>query len=454
MALPLRHVCRLVCCLAVLITGCGRIEPPEESGELVVAILSDPVFYQPALPEAEASGFEFDLLSAFADQLKLKLRLVPATTPAELRSLLADGRVHFAAAMPVQEATMPAFSYSSPLRKTRQLLVQHADSVPLDDPGALAGHTVETLAGSPQVRTLRGLADAATISLVEVSDSDELGLLEDVAERRSELAATDSIHLDLAVNFHPDLVVAQELPGETTYAWAFAVDDEGLRRRAEAFIAAFRADGRLARLTDRYFGHMKRINPIGAAKFIDDLQTRLPHYRQDFQHAQAISGIDWRLLAALAYQESKWDPLATSPTGVRGIMMLTEDTADRLGVKNRLDAKESIRAGSEYLADLMEELPDEVEDPDRLWLALAAYNLGLGHLNGARQFALALKRDPDSWFDMKKVLPLLAKPEYYLRLKSGRARGGEAVILVENIRTYYDILARFEPPYSPGFMRR
>jgi len=134
---------------------------------------------------------------------------------------------------------------------------------------------------------------------------------------------------------------------------------------------------------------------------------------------------------------------------VRGIMMLTGETADRLGVKNRLDPKEAIRAGARYVADLADDLPEEVKDPDRLWLALAAYNLGMGHMNGGRAIAESMGYDPNSWYEMKKVLPLLAKPEYYARLKSGRARGGEAVIMVENIRTFYDTLSRFEPAYKP-----
>src|SRR5690606_32224713 len=96
-----------------------------------------------------------------------------------------------------------------------------------------------------------------------------------------------------------------------------------------------------------------------------------------------------------------------------------------------------------------DDLPEEVKDPDRLWLALAAYNLGMGHMNGGRAIAESMGYDPNSWYEMKKVLPLLAKPEYYARLKSGRARGGEAVIMVENIRTFYDTLSRFEPAYKP-----
>jgi membrane-bound lytic murein transglycosylase F len=210
-----------------------------------------------------------------------------------------------------------------------------------------------------------------------------------------------------------------------------------------------RGDGTLARLEDRYFGYLKRLRPPDAAGILQRMQSVLPHYRREFIEAQELTGVDWRLLAALAYQESAWDPLATSPTGVRGIMMLTEDTADELHVDNRLDPRQSILAGARYLADLLEQLPKTVKEHDRWWQALAAYNLGMGHLNGARVIARGLKRDPDSWTDMKRVLPLLTRPEYYVRLKSGRARGGEAVIMVENIRNYYDIISRFEPPYRP-----
>jgi membrane-bound lytic murein transglycosylase F len=118
-------------------------------------------------------------------------------------------------------------------------------------------------------------------------------------------------------------------------------------------------------------------------------------------------------------------------------------------VTNRLDADQSIRAGSRYVAMLRDELPPEVREPDRTWLALAAYNLGMGHLNGGRAIARGRQLNPNSWFEMKKILPLLARPEIYERLKSGRARGGEAVILVENVRAYYDILQRLREPFEP-----
>ncbi|MBL8479780.1 MAG: transglycosylase SLT domain-containing protein, partial [Sterolibacteriaceae bacterium] len=289
-------------------------------------------------------------------------------------------------------------------------------------------------------------------TVTELAGVNEMDLLARVAERKAELVAVHDIHLDLGVNFHPELSPLLQLPGHLEFGWAFGGEGaEGMRAKADAFVAAARADGTLARLHDRYFGHIKRIKADGIARFIDDARTKLPQWRRHFQQAQDLTGIDWRLIAALAYQESKWDPLATSYTNVRGMMMLTEDTADYLRVKNRLDAGESIRAGARYLAELVEQVPATARHPDRLWLALSAYNLGMGHFRGARSIAKSMKRDPDVWYEMKQVLPQLARPEIYARLKSGAARGGEAVIMVENIRSYYDVLSRFEPPHDSPY---
>jgi len=182
---------------------------------------------------------------------------------------------------------------------------------------------------------------------------------------------------------------------------------------------------------------------------LEKMVTVLPRYRQLFQEGQRLTGIDWRLLAALAYQESHWDPLATSFAGVRGIMMLTDDTADRLKVTDRLDPKQAIPAGARYLAELRDQLPEQVREPDRTWMALAAYNMGYGHLNGARTIAPKEGLEPQWWNALKELLPKLSQPAYAARLKAGPARGGEAVRMVENVRTYYDILQRFQPPYDP-----
>lgn len=433
---------------ALLLAACGRIDPPEKHGALVVAVREAPALFQAATQEGgENSGFNYDTVEAFAASLGVKAQYVKAADPQEMMDLLRGGKVHLAAALPVVPGADPAdgLLLSPPLRTARPVLVRHADALGPDGIEELPGHAVEVVAGKPQATALRLLPETKRPQVIERGDSDDIALLERVAKRVIEVAASDSVSFEIAANFFPDLAIAAELPGQLHFVWAFAANvDPALFARAGAFIEHIRKDGTLAKISDRYFGHIRRVNSEGIAQLLEYRLTRLPHFRREFVAAQEVSGIDWRLIAALAYQESNWDPLATSPTGVRGMMMLTEDTADRMKVTNRLDAAQSIRAGALYLADLKNELPPGVAEPDRTWLALAAYNLGMGHLNGARAIAPGVKRDPNSWYEMKRVLPLLSRPEYYSRLKSGKARGGEAVILVENVRTYYEVLSRFE----------
>lgn len=454
MALSIRHFTKtlLPLGLAALIAGCGSLEPPEKSGELVVGILDDPVSYLRQAADGDEGGFDRDLVLSFAESRKLKVRFVPVASVSELESLLNWGKIHFAAGMPMVDGS--GYRYTGTVRQARQLVVQHSDALPLDAITELAGRTIETLPGDPEKGTLNSLPVSPALTMREAPVNNGIDLLARIADGKSDLAAIDSAHFDLALNFYPDLAVAWELPSTVSYTWAFRPGDEALRHQAEEFLAGARDNRLLARIEDRYFGHIKRISPAGAGLYIEHIRARLPEFRRYFEEAAALNDIDWRLLAALAYQESGWSPLATSFTNVRGIMMLTEDTADHFGVTDRLDPRQSILGGARYLSDLIRQMPASIKGQDRYWFALAAYNLGQGHLNGARQIAAGMKRDADSWYEMKRVLPLMARPEYYARLKSGRARGGEAVIMVENIRSYYDILCRFAPPYAgPSFSR-
>lgn len=427
-----------------LVNNCSRLPPPTDTGELVVGIRNSPAFYQ--MEDGVPTGFDYDLAKTFATTLGLKLKVVIARDPEKLAELLRQGRIHIALSMPIVDGNSDLF-FSSALRETHYVVAYQADHVGPNTIADLEGRAITVSAHSPALELLSKLP--GKLRTYTQDRSDEIGLLARLSENKVDIAVTDSLHFDIAANFFPDIRIGFTLPGTIKLGWAFSEGDSELYTKALAFLENARAAGTLDRLNDRYFGHIRRINEYGIARFLEDMRTKLPTYRHDFQMAQEITGIDWRLLAAVSYQESKWEPLATSFTGVRGMMMLTDDTADQMGVTNRLDPKQSIRAGAKYLADLVDDLPEEVKEPDRTWLAIAAYNIGMGHMNGARAIALSLGRDPDSWYDMKKVLPLLSRPEFYSRLKSGKARGGEAVIMVENIRTFYDTLSRFEPAYKP-----
>jgi membrane-bound lytic murein transglycosylase F len=265
-------------------------------------------------------------------------------------------------------------------------------------------------------------------------------------KEKLDCALVESTRYTLARRFFPGLEVTFNLGKPVDYAWLVStIDKKRILDAATPFFERIRKDGTLKRLIDRYYGHAARFTAIDASTILEQIALQLPKLKPHFQEAELVSGVDWRLVAAIGYQESHWDAKATSPTGVRGLMMLTEETADRLQIKDRLDARDSILGGARYFALLKEQLPPRIAEPDRTWLALAAYNIGIGHLEDARVLAQRANLNPDKWQDVRQVITKLADPDSFQSLKHGYARGGEAMQLVDNIRNYYDILSRMEP---------
>ena len=419
--------------------------PTPAQHDLVVLTRPGPLTYS-VDNNGNASGLEYDLAEAFAQELGVGVKYV-VVPPEEMATRLSKGKYHLAAAW-LSPSLNPEMQATPPIFQTRDVLAQHEASLPLSERAQLSGKTVHVMAGSRQASNLRRLAETIPdLTIVEVGQGHVLDLLERLGNREVELVAMDANLEDIANQFVPTLSTSIRLSDEQPIVWLLGRHPNAeLSARANAFIERVQHDGTLARLEERYFGHARRLNQANVIKFLGQIESTLPKLRKFFHSAEAVTGIDWRLLASVAYHESHWDPNAISYTNVRGIMMLTEETADRLGVSNRLDPRESILAGARYISMLKEMQSDDVPEPDKTWLALAAYNIGPGHFNAAKTIARQLGADPGAWYEMKRILPLLAKPKYYEKLKSGRARGGEAVILVENIRSYYDILSRHEPP--------
>ena len=439
--------------LILLLAACSKGWPVPLSFQtpgkqnLVVLTRPGPLTYQ--LDEAGSiSGLEYDLVSGLAEELGVPINF-QVLSPGEISRQLVDGSYHIAAAW-LSPGSNPEMQSGPPLFETHDVLAQHEASLPLTSLEQLAGKTVHALAGTRQAATIRHLMEKIPgLQLVEVGQGDVIDLLEALGDQKVSYVAMDGKFADIANQYVPSLRATLPLSSAAPIVWWLGpVPNPELKARVEAYLERIRADGTLARLEERYFGHVRRLQQDDVEKFLGQIKTTLPRLRKHFLDAERVTGIDWRLIAALAWQESHWDPFATSYTNVRGLMMLTEETADRLGVSNRLDPRESILAGARYLNMIRNSLPHDMPEPDRTWLAIAGYNIGPGHLNAARTIGKQLNADPGAWYDMKRILPLLAKPQYYSRLKSGRARGGEAVIMVENIRSYYDILVRNAPPLS------
>ncbi|MFN0041334.1 MAG: membrane-bound lytic murein transglycosylase MltF [Burkholderiales bacterium] len=400
------------------------------------------------------AGLEEDLLQLFAKDLGMQLKFVERGKFADLLPSLEKGRAHFAAAglRPTPE-TKSRFQFGPPYLTVYNTVAYNTDRPRPQGISDLVGKRVAVLEGSSSVdQLIQERARTPALKWTVVAAADAFALLDQLADGVYDFVVTDSHLLELGKNFHSNVGRAFYIGPPGMLAWTFPKDVHPLLiNQAHDFFLRIREKGTLRMLLERYFGHIHRLNRLDVVHFLLRRSSTLPQYRSMFTDAEEITGIDWRLLAALGFQESHWNPLATSPTGVRGLMMLTSETADRLGVTDRLDARQNILAGARYLSMLKETIPGRVPEPDRTWMALAAYNVGYGHLEDARILAQRQGLNADSWFDLKSVLPLLARSDYYTTVKRGFARGAEALILTENIRNYYDILLRYEKPHQTLF---
>ena len=388
------------------------------------------------------TGFEYELAKLFADYLGVELHVVIPPNFNDILPLVALGDAHFAAAgLSVTDKRREKVRFGPVYYTIRPQLVYRGGSTRPKSLADLDGN-LEVVAGSSHEERLEELKEQYpelhwTVS--RVADSEELLSL--VWQQLIDYTIADSHELALNRNYYPELMPAFDLGKPRSLAWAFPLgDDDSLYRAAQTFFEQISNDGKLEQLIERYFGHVQRFDYVGTRRYQSHVSQRLPQFQEMFIEAAGETGLDWRLLAAMGYQESHWDPDAVSPTGVRGLMMLTLDAAQDLGITDREDPAQSIRGGANYLLNMKARLPDTIEEPDRTWLALAAYNIGLGHLEDARKLTLINKGDADKWVDVKKNLPLLSNKKWFQQTRYGYARGREPVRYVENIRTYYDIL--------------
>jgi membrane-bound lytic murein transglycosylase F len=306
----------------------------------------------------------------------------------------------------------------------------------------LIGKEVLVRAGSRHADMLvAAQLDHPELSFEQVENATAEQLLALVEQGDGDYALINSNAYAIHRSLFPDLASGFTLSVDQGLAWAFrANDDRSLYLAAQRFLTQAKADGTTTRLADRFYGHVDQFNLYAARSFIRHMDDRLPSYTAQFQEASVDAGFDWRLLAAMAYQESLWDAQAISPTGVEGLMMLTNRTAREMGVSDRTDPAQSIRAGAAYLRKLHDRIPDRIQEPDRTWMALAAYNMGMGHLEDARVLTERQGDDPDLWQDVKTRLTLLDDPAYVNQLRYGAAPGGQAAVYVRHIRRYYDLL--------------
>lgn len=410
-------------------------------GELRISAVSSPLIYIDE--QKQLRGFDYELAQGFASYLGVKLKITIRPTFEQIFDDLENGDADIAVAGLLYNKDRLAKTKTGPsyLNVTQQLVYRKGTNRPKNF-NEINGKLLVT-AGTAHASTLKELSkEYPDLKWEETSKYNTSQILEMVADGEVDYTLEDSIAVALQQRIHPQIAVAFDLLDEHAITWYMRRNKENsLDAALLDFFNLSHETELLARLNEKYFSHVESFDYFDTMAFIKAIDNKLPEYQPLFEkYAQVI---DWKLLAAIAWQESHWDPLATSPTGVRGLMMLTKPTATTMGIADRLDPEESIKGGAAYLAYIMERLPETIEEDDRIWFALSAYNMGYGHMQDVRKLTEMLGGDPNRWLDVKARLPLLTQKKYYSQLTYGYARGHEAYRYVENIRRYHQSLVGY-----------
>lgn len=413
----------------------------KESGELVVISReSDATWYE---GKNGPTGAEYDYLNSFAGYLGVDLRFDIRENDKEILNAITDNEGHLAAAVLTRDPWLEeqGFVFGPEYQSVDQQVVCRRNKGRLPrGPAELTEIDLVVVEDSSQEAHLFALQeDIPDLSWESVDDATIDGLLEQVWRKEIDCTITNSHVVKVKRRLYPELKVAFTLQENQSLAWTLSSEWEFLSAAIDAWLEAIEGDGTLLILQDRHFND-DEFDYVDMRSFIRRIKSRMPKLLPIFKEAAEKYNMPWTLLAAQAYQESHWNRRAKSPTGVRGIMMLTLVTAAEMGVESRLDAQQSIMGGAHYLSKLESRVPESVTGDDRWWYALAAYNVGMGHVHDARKLASVLELDADKWTEFRGVLPLLSQKKYYKDLKYGYARGAEPVTYVKRIRNYETIL--------------
>lgn len=417
------------------------LEDVIKSGEITVITRNTPTTYYIG-PEG-ATGFEYDLAKEFALHLGVIPKIVVHNQFSDILPAISNKEAQLAAAgITYTENRSKYVSFTKSYQDITQLVLYKAGNKKPRKLQDLDGAVVDVIYGSSHEELLQQLKSQHKFLQWRANKNTEINdLLSKLAKGEIEFMICDSNDFKFNQRFYPSLRKGFQISEQQQLAWAFPKSkDSSLLNAANEFLELSKQNGLLQKLYEKHYSHIPGLNYAGAQTFLKHINSRLINLMPIFKQVADEHNLDWRFLAAVSYQESLWNPNAKSPTGVRGLMMLTRRTARQLGIENRVDPLNSTSGGASYFLHIKKRIPERISEPDRTWMALAAYNVGFGHLEDARILTQTRGGNPDRWADVRKSLPLLTQKEWYQNTKFGYARGHEPVLYVRNIRNYYDLL--------------
>ncbi|HEU4623777.1 MAG TPA: membrane-bound lytic murein transglycosylase MltF, partial [Steroidobacteraceae bacterium] len=435
-----------VVAVALLLGGCQQETRPAAldeilaRGELRVVTINSPTSYY--LGTHGAEGLEFNLARAFAQHLGVTLVIAPVPNVQALQAELSAKRADIAAAQITADPHWRQVGEAAePYEEIEQLVVYRRGKERPRGTLQIENAKLAVRAGSPQENILQRMKDTVAPNLDwVVTAPSSADPLEDVDSGQADYAIVDAREFSFARHLYPNISVGFSLPTQRPAQWVVRKGAMKLLAEVNKFFASVKDDGRFQAFSAAASGDGRKFEYEESLRFQEHIAERLVTYRRWFEEAGAQTKIDWRLLAAIGYQESKWDPKAQSSDGALGVMMLTADTAEAMGCKDRTNPEQSILAGAKYFAEVLNKIPARIPDPDRTWLAVASYNVGYGHLEDARVLAQSRGKNPDSWTDVRENLPLLAQERWYTKAKRGYARGWEPVQFVDRVQRFLTLL--------------
>lgn len=423
----------------------GDLDEIRKRGVIRVAMLNNAVAY--FIYRGQEVGFQFELAELLSRRLAIRLEVVVPDRPMDLTRLLVENRADVALITPNREdPNADAIAVTPPVDRAEQILVQPAGREPIDSLTGLMGATIHVRRSSQYFGTVRLLSWVVPgLEVVEVPEEQETeDLIDQVGRGRIPLTVANSALLAVERSYRDDIQGTMVLAQAPPLVFSARRDAPRLLARLERFVREDCRGPWFDALYAKYFSPQRRMTEVrsealavsGAISPYDDLARR---YGRKY-------GIDWRLILAQMYQESRFDPAARSWAGARGLLQVMPRTGAELGVEDLWDPEQNIHAGVRYLAHLLRRFEPTLPMRQRVRFALAAYNAGIGHVRDARRLARDIGLDPDRWFGhVERAMKLLARPRYHRRARHGYVRGEEPMQYVSRIQTKYDAYTRLMP---------
>ncbi len=388
-------------------------------------------------------GFEYDLVNAFADYLGVKLEIIIAEQWDEMIPALMDGGGELiAASMTITPKRKEQVAFSNGYMAIQQYIIVHRDNTGIKKAEDLAGKTVHVRKGTSYQERLEALKKDGIDLTIELQDNTPTEeLIQQVAEKTVEVTVADENIALLNRRYYPKAILAGPISESEQLGWALNVNGHKLLERVNKFFNTIKKNGKFAEIYNKYYAHIDLFDYVDLRTYHRRLISRLPLYSSIIQKAAKKHDLDWRLIASQIYQESHFNPEAISYAEAHGLMQLSKSTAESLGVEDIFDPEQNINAGVQHLRNLYDYF-NEADGSDRLFIALATYNVGQGHMLDARNLARKMQMDPNKWSSLVITLPLLSVHKYYKNARYGYCRGKEPINYVKQIMIYYDILKR------------